>query len=79
VRLEGGTIEIFDGWLGWDADAIIDGAETIEGLPFARLEDVQAYKLHHGRPKDLEHVRPLLRQLGVSQVLPVVRRWHTRR
>lgn len=57
VRLEGGTIEIFDGWLGWDADAIIDGAETIEGLPFARLEEVQAFKLHHGRPKDLEHAQ----------------------
>jgi hypothetical protein len=57
VSLEGGTIEIFDGWLGWDADAIIDGAETIEGLPFARLEEVQAFKLHHGRPKDLEHAR----------------------
>jgi hypothetical protein len=57
VRLEGGTIEIFDGWLGWDTDAIIDGAETIEGLPFARLEEVQAFKLHHGRPKDLEHAQ----------------------
>ncbi len=57
VRLEGGTIEIFGGWLGWDIEAIIDGAEIIDGLPFARLEDVLAFKLHYGRPKDLAHAR----------------------
>jgi hypothetical protein len=72
VRLEGGPSR--SSTAGWDAGAIIDGAETIEGLPFARLEDVQAFKLHHGRPKDLEHARPLLHQLGVSQMLAVVHR-----
>ena len=63
VRLEGGAIEIFGGWLGWDIDAIIDGAEIIDGLPFACLEDVLAFKLHHGRPKDLEHARLMAEHL----------------
>lgn len=40
VRLEGGAIKVFGGWLGWDLDALIDGAEVIGGLPFACLEDV---------------------------------------
>ena len=57
VMLEGRAIEIFGGWLGWDIDAIIDGAQIIDGVPFARLEDVLAFKLHFGRPKDLVHAR----------------------
>ncbi len=57
VRLEGGALEIFGGWLGWDIDAIIDG------LPFARLEDMLAFKLHYGRPKDLEHARLIAEHL----------------
>jgi hypothetical protein len=59
VRLESDAIEIFGGWLGWDIDAIIEDAELVDGLPFARLEDVLAFKLAHGRPKDLEHARLL--------------------
>ena len=57
VWLEGGAIEVFGGWLGWDIDALIDNAEIIDGLPFARLEDVLAFKLSHGRPKDVAHAR----------------------
>ena len=56
VRLESGAIEIFGGWLGWDIQAIIDRAEVIDGLPFARLEDVWAFKRSYGRPKDIAHV-----------------------
>ena len=63
VRLEGGAIEIFGGWLGWDIDAIIAGADIIDGLPFACLEDVLAFKLHHGRPKDLAHARLIAEHL----------------
>ena len=44
VRLEGGRIEVFGGWMGWDIVALIDGAQRIDGLPFARLEDVLAWK-----------------------------------
>jgi hypothetical protein len=57
VWLEGGKIEVFGAWLGWDPDSLIDRAELIDGLPFARLEDVLAFKLSYGRPKDLEHAR----------------------
>jgi hypothetical protein len=57
VRLEGGVIEVFGGWLGWDIDALIGNAEIIDGLPFARLEDVLAFKRFYGRPKDIAHVR----------------------
>ena len=57
VWLEGGAIEIFGGWLGWDIDALIDDAKIIDGLPFARLEDVLAFKRSYGRPKDIAHVR----------------------
>lgn len=67
VWLGGGEIEVFGGWLGWDVDAIIDNAETLGGLPFARLEDVLAFKLSYGRPKDLEHVRLIEEHLRTSE------------
>ena len=57
VWLEGGTIEVFSGWLGWDIDMLINNAQIIDGLPFARLEDVLAFKLSLGRPKDVAHAR----------------------
>ncbi len=57
IWLEGGAIEVFGGWLGGDIDALIDNAEIIDGLPFARLEDVLAFKLSYGRPKDIAHAR----------------------
>jgi len=53
----GGAIEVYGGWLGWDLDALIDKAEIIDGLPFARLKDVLAFKRSLGRAKDLAHVR----------------------
>ncbi len=60
VWLEGGAIEVFGGWLGWDIDALIDDAEIIDGLPFASLEDVLAFKHSCGRPKDLIHARLIM-------------------
>lgn len=39
-----------------DVDALIDGAETVAGLPFAALEAVIAYKRLSDRPKDREHL-----------------------
>ncbi len=56
VRLGDGEIEVFARWLGMDLDAIIDGATIMGGLPFARLEDVRAFKRALGRPNDLGHV-----------------------
>ena len=56
VWLEG-AIEVFGGWLGWDIDALVERAQTIDGLPFARVEEVLAFKPFYGRPKDLAHAR----------------------
>ena len=64
VRLGDGEVEIFGGWLGMDADGIIDSARPVRGLPFARLEDVLAFKRLLGRPKDREHIRLIQRYLG---------------
>ena len=39
-----------------DVDDLIDSAEWIDGLPFARLELVADYKRVAGRPKDRDHL-----------------------
>ena len=44
-----------------DTDQLIDTAETIDGLPFARMEHVISYKKLLGRPKDLAHLEALAR------------------
>ncbi|MFH1631477.1 MAG: hypothetical protein ABIA47_00420 [bacterium] len=61
VKLENGTIEIFDGWAPSDRsdDELIDSAEMIDGLPFVKLEYVLEYKKKLGRVKDLKHVEIL--------------------
>ncbi|QIN77284.1 hypothetical protein GBA65_00755 [Rubrobacter marinus] len=74
VRVGGGVVmvlglgpgEICGGWLGMDADGIIDGAQPVWGLPFARLEDVLAFKPLLERPKDREHVRLIRGYLGAG-------------
>lgn len=43
----------------FDVDHLIDTAETIDGLPFVRLEHVVAYKRIADRPKDRRHLRAL--------------------
>ena len=50
-------IDIFNGWLGLDADAIIRRAELMDGLPVACLADVAAYKRLLDRPKDRRHLK----------------------
>lgn len=42
-----------------DLDALIDSADLIDGLPFAKLSYVIAYKRAAARPKDVEHLRLL--------------------
>jgi hypothetical protein len=61
VRLLDGRIEIGTVWgIGnVDVDDLIDSAEDIDGLPFAGLAHVRAYKELAGRPKDREHLRLL--------------------
>ena len=54
-----GAITVGRSWAYGDVDIneLIDTAEIIDGLPFARLEHVARYKRIAGRPKDLEHLR----------------------
>lgn len=56
VRLPNG-IEVFNGWLGLELDAIFARAALIDGLPIAHLDDVAHYKRLLGRPKDVAHLR----------------------
>ena len=62
VHFWGGRIQFSRGWISpaWDPDKLIDGAEVIEGLRFARLTDVLAYKQVLGRPKDIIDIRKIL-------------------
>lgn len=55
IVLHRGEIEIFDHWVGGltDVDAIIDGAELIDGVPFMSLQDTLRWKRGLGRAKDL--------------------------
>lgn len=54
-----GAITIGTSWAYGDVDIdeLIDTAQVIDGLPFARLEHVARYKEIAGRTKDLEHLR----------------------
>jgi len=63
VEIDGGDITIGRAWgIGaFDTDELIATAETIDGLPFVRLEHVIAYKREAARPKDLAHLRALAR------------------
>jgi hypothetical protein len=53
-----GDIEIFNDWGPgeWHVDELIDGADVIEGIRFATLENVLKWKRLVGRPKDREHI-----------------------
>ena len=62
-----GEVEVFDGWMGDDLDALIDGAELVAGLPCVRLEHVLAFKERLARPKDAAHIELLRRHLGSAR------------
>jgi hypothetical protein len=57
-----GLIEFSRGWVSedWDVDHLIDRAQVIAGLPFARLDDVLAYKRALNRPKDAADIRAIV-------------------
>ena len=61
----GGLIQFSQGWVSddWNADDLIDRAEIIQGLPFAQLTDVLAYKQMLLRPKDSPDIAALLHTL----------------
>ncbi|MFG2873264.1 hypothetical protein [Streptomyces sp. NPDC048338] len=67
VPLFDGTVEVFDHWLpgGPDTDALIDGAEMIQGIPFCPLPEVLAWKLRSGRTKDQADIRAMTKHLGL--------------
>jgi hypothetical protein len=56
-----GLIQFSRGWISadWDADDLIDGAQSIQGWPFAPLADVLAYKEILLRPKDYPDIAAL--------------------
>ncbi len=86
AQFRGGLIQFSSGWVSdeWKAAELIDRAEIIDGLPFARLVDVLAYKEQLNRPKDRWDICTL-RKLGVARPVAaapgrratsgVLRRW----
>lgn len=62
-------VEIWGGWLGDDVDALIDGAERVDGWPCVDLRALLAFKERLDRPKDRAHI-VLLRGLVRGQDEP---------
>lgn len=62
-----GAITVGRSWAYGDIDIgdLIDTAQLIEGLPFARLEYVIVYKEAAARPKDLRHLAAM-RDAGLA-------------
>ncbi len=58
----GHLIQFSPQWISpdWDTDHLIGQAEIIQGLPFAQLTDVLAYKQILDRPKDRPDIEALL-------------------
>ncbi len=56
-----GLIQFSRGWISadWDADDLVDRAQSIQGWPFAPLADVLAYKEILLRPKDYPDIAAL--------------------
>jgi hypothetical protein len=61
ISFVNGAITVGTSWAygNVDMDGLIDTAEIVDGIPFARLEHVVKYKQIARRPKDLEHLRLL--------------------
>lgn len=59
-----GTITFGRSWAygDFDLDELIDTADVIDGLPFARMEYVIAFKRIAARPKDVIHLERLARR-----------------
>ncbi len=69
-----GLIQFSRGWISadWDADDLIDRAQSIQGLPFATLADVLAYKEILLRPKDYPDIAALHQAVPQPARTPVV-------
>ncbi len=66
VRIADGEIEIFNRWVApeWPIDALIDGAEVIDGIRVVSLRESLAWKRYLNRPKDAADIRMLERYLS---------------
>ncbi len=49
-------IDIYNGWMGRDLEAIFKRADYLDGLLYASLRDVLNYKLELNREKDQAHI-----------------------
>ncbi|MFW2514463.1 phosphoribosyltransferase [Demequina sp. SO4-13] len=56
-----GKVQVFSGWRGEPADAIVARSARVDGIRVASLTDVVAYKRRLGRHKDEEHLAALKR------------------
>jgi hypothetical protein len=68
----GGRIQFSQHWISgdYDTDALIEGAEVVDGLRFARLEEVLSYKVKLGRRKDLRDIEAIERHLALQAPVP---------
>ncbi|WP_084101187.1 hypothetical protein [Demequina sp. NBRC 110051] len=55
VDLPGG-VQVFSGWQGQAADAVVASSTWVDGVRVGSVADVLAYKRRLGRPKDLLHL-----------------------
>jgi hypothetical protein len=68
----GGRIQFSQRWISddYDTDALIEQAEVVDGLRFARLEEVLRYKENLGRRKDRRDIDALRAYLGRQALAP---------
>jgi hypothetical protein len=61
IHFWGGRIQCSQQWIspGWDSDKLIDKADIIDGLRFAKLADVLTYKQFLLRRKDIRDIRAI--------------------
>jgi hypothetical protein len=69
VRLFDGKIEILNCWFPdlWHVDELIDSADVVAGIRFARLDVVLRTKRMLNRPKDRHHIKLVEDFLGFRQ------------
>jgi hypothetical protein len=68
IRFYDGLIEISTAWITprWSADDLIDSADIIDGIRFARLGQVLAYKRYLHRPKDMDDIAMIEALIGTD-------------
>jgi len=75
IQFWGGRIQCSQQWIrpGWDSDKLIDEADMIDGLRFARLADVLAYKQVLLRRKDIDDIRAITSYARTTYQLDLMR------